>query len=529
MKSPAPRKRYPLHIHIATLFTILILVVATTLAWFGYRQISRLAFDTTETLFGKTADELALQFQAEYRPISTSVRLLSNAPISEARDLDERMQHLSLLAEVIEDEPQVAGFHVGYENGDFFLMIPLKDDDTRAAFSAPDNAFYVINHISHNTLGKNRQVYIFLAEHLEPIGDPVFSLTDFDPRSRPWHQVAKSSKTVQVSSPYMFAFVDKSGITISKLSPRSDSVLAASITLDSLTKTLQKNQVTASSFSLLFNTGEEILSHDTTGIGSPFDDIREKRIPVLNDLPESLIDITHQLTAQPEQVLPFTHDNELWFGSVRELAAQSQSQIRLLIAAPERELLAAAFEARRLSIIVTVLLILLALPIAWFTANQVARPMRLLAREARDIAGFNFDGKVKVDSIMLEVDQLSRSMDMMRSTIGNFFSLISSLSGESDIDRLLDRVTDETMQASSADAAVIYLLDDDETVLRARPARLANGEVLIDTDLPALPLDDSCSNRLIDSFRNQEVAIRKSAKGHPDEHPLQPLQEALSA
>ena len=128
MKNQTSRKRYPLHIHIASLFTILILTVGVTLAWFGYRQISNLAFDTTEILFSKTADELALQFQTEYRPVATSVRLLANSPISEARELEERMLHLPLLAEVINDEPQIAGFHVGYENGDFFLIVPLKDD-----------------------------------------------------------------------------------------------------------------------------------------------------------------------------------------------------------------------------------------------------------------------------------------------------------------------------------------------------------------------------------------------------------------
>jgi HD-GYP domain-containing protein (c-di-GMP phosphodiesterase class II) len=321
--------------------------------------------------------------------------------------------------------------------------------------------------------------------------------------------------------------VDKSGITISKFSPRGDSTVAASVTLDSLTETLQKNQITASTFSLLFNGDEEILSHDTAGIGSPFARISEKRIPVIGDLPESLVDITHRLAAQPGQVIPFTHANERWFGSIRELAAQSRSQIRLLIAAPERELLAAAFEARRTSIIVMVMVILLALPIAWFTANQVSRPMRMLAREARDIAGFDFSQNISARSIVLEVDQLARSMDTMRITIGNFFSLIKSLSGESDIDRLLDRVTDETLQASHADAAVIYLLADNETELNAQSPRLANGEVLADTTLPALTLDGSSRNRLLDSFLNTEVVVEKLGKDQPGEQPLLALTQAL--
>ena len=529
MNKQTRKKRYPLHLHIASLFIILILVVGVTLAWIGYRQISNLAFENTEILFTKTADELVLQFQKDYRPVATSVRLLANAAISEARNLEARMKYMPLLAEIIKDEPQIAGFHVGYANGDFFIMLPLSNDHIRTVFSAPDEAFYVVNHISHVDSGENRQVRIFLAEQLEPVGDAISSTTDFDPRLRPWYQEAESSTIIQVTSPYMFHSLQQIGITISKYSPRGDSTVAADVTLESFAETLQNNQITASTFSLIFNADEEVLSHNTAGIGSPFERIKEKRSPSISDLPKSLVDVTHQLTAQPGQVVSFMHDNERWYGSVRELAVRSRLQIRFLIAAPERELLAAAFEARRTSIIITVLVILLALPIAWFIANQVARPMRMLAREAQDIAGFNFDNNINTDSIILEVEQLSSSMDLMRVTIRNFFSLITSLSGESDIDRLLDRVTDETMQASSADAAVIYLLADDETELNAQPPRLANGEVLTDKILPVLTLDGSSSNRLLDSFLNKEVVVGPLGKGYAGDQPLLPLAEALGA
>jgi len=529
MKQQTHRRRYPIHLHIASLFTILILIVGVALAWISYRQISNLAIDNTEILFTKTADELVLQFQRDYRPVATSVRLLANAAISEARNLEDRMKYAPLLAEVIRDEPQISGFHVGYANGDFFIMLPLSNDQVRAVFSAPDEAFYVVNHISHNDSGENRRVRIFLAEQLEPVGEPIFSTTDFDPRKRPWYQEAQSSEAIQVTSPYLFFSMQKMGVTISKFSPRGKSTVAADVTLENLAETLQSNQITASTFSLIFNASEEVLSHNTRGIDSPFERIKEERSPAIGDLPGSLAEVTRQLSAQPGQIIPFMHENEHWFGSVRELAMQSQLQIRLLIAAPERELLAAAFEARRTSIIVTALVILLALPIAWFSANLVARPMSMLAREARDIAGFNFEENIKIDSMMLEVDQLSRSMDSMRVTIGNFFRLITSLSGESDIDRLLDRVTDETMQASNADAAVIYLLSDDETELHAQPVRLANGAVLTDTSLPALSLDGSSSNRLLDSFLNKEVVIEKLAKDQPCDQPLLPLAEVLEA
>ena len=508
MTNQSLRKRFPIHIHIASLFTLLILTVGITLAWFGYRQISNLAFDNTEILFTRTANELALQFQRDYRPVSTSVRLLANDAISEARDLETRMEHLPLLAEIIKAEPQISGFHVAYADGDFFMLLPLKNDHIRTVFSAPDEALYVVNHISHNENGKNRRVRIFLAEQLEPVGEAAFDDTDFDPRLRPWYQNAESSSIVHITSPYLFHSLQQTGVTISKFSPRGNSTVSADITLESLAETLQRNKITPSTFSLLFNGNEEVLAHDTNGIGFPFDSIEKKRSPVISDLPELLADITRQLVEQSGQVVPFTHNNERWFGSVRELAVRNRLQIRVLIAAPERELLASAFAARRSSILITLLVVLLALPIAWFIANLVARPMRILAREAQGIAGFNFDTKVEVDSIILEVDQLSTSMDRMRITIGNFFRLITSLSGESDIDKLLDRVTDETMQASNADAAVIYLLSDSETELNAQAPRLATGKVMTDKSLPAIVLDGS-SSRLLDSFLKQEVVVEK--------------------
>ena len=153
MTGHSQKKRYPLHIHIATLFTMLILVVGVTLAWFSYRQISSLAFDTTEILFTQTSEELVLQFQKDYRPVATSVRLLANSALSEADSLQERMKHLPLLAEIIRDETQITAFHVGYADGDLIVMAALNNDHIRTVFAAPDAARYVIIHIDHNDDG----------------------------------------------------------------------------------------------------------------------------------------------------------------------------------------------------------------------------------------------------------------------------------------------------------------------------------------------------------------------------------------
>ena len=87
MSNPENKKRFPLHIHIATLFSILVLAIGGILAWVSYRQISDLTFETTETLFIKTVRQLELHYQKEYRPVATSVRLLANSALARAGKL----------------------------------------------------------------------------------------------------------------------------------------------------------------------------------------------------------------------------------------------------------------------------------------------------------------------------------------------------------------------------------------------------------------------------------------------------------
>jgi HD-GYP domain-containing protein (c-di-GMP phosphodiesterase class II) len=529
MLNSAEKKRYPLHIHIASLVTILVLLVGITLAWVSYRQISDLALETTEASFRKTIDLLELQYQKEYRPVATSIRLLASAAIAEANSLEERMQHLPILAEVIRDEPQIAGFQIGYEDGDYFIMRPLNTDHMRSMFEAPEDAVFMIDHIDHHQSGESRQVRIFLAEQLEPIGQAIYSKTGYDPRQRPWYQTLDSAQGLKITSPYLFFFTRKVGITVSRFSERGNSTVAADITLDSFSSVLRQNSVTPSTFSLLFNSDNEVLSYNTAG-GALFGQFTQDAIPRLEDLPISLAEQLQGLSAGEGEVLPFSYDGEQWLGTVREISTKSKLSIKLLTAAPEHELLASAFEARRTSILIIAAVVLLVLPIAWFFANQIARPLRRLAQEARSIADFNFDSALSANSIVSEVNQLSSAMDSMRLTISNFFNLITSLSAESDINRLLDRVTDETLKASGAGAAVIYLLADDETRLVAQPLRLQDGKVLDAEILAAESIDlKDGSNSLVESFNGQNVRVEVLDKGREEDRHLLPLFEAMDA
>ena len=77
--------KFPLNVHIATLFIGLILLMAIVLGWFNYQQNSRVLLSATEKLYGQIAGELGAGLQAIYRPIVGMVDVLADSDIMAAR------------------------------------------------------------------------------------------------------------------------------------------------------------------------------------------------------------------------------------------------------------------------------------------------------------------------------------------------------------------------------------------------------------------------------------------------------------
>src|SRR5690606_33634966 len=131
----------------------------------------------------------------------------------------------------------------------------------------------------------------------------------------------------------------------------------------------------------------------------------------------------------------------------------------LAMAIPEVELLAAAADVRGKSLLMTLLVILIALPVTWFAARAIARPLRQLALEADTIRHFQFSTPVTVNSVIDEVDTLAQTMDGMKGTICRFLDISAAVAGEKDFDRLLAMLLAEPLAVAEADLGGLYLAE----------------------------------------------------------------------
>ena len=454
-----------MHVTISSLFIFLIVALGGSLIWQSHQKTSEMILTSAEQLYDQLAEETQLDFKATYAPAAKVLNLLAFSPLTQTKTQAERSRYLPQLVAALGDESAFNGIQLGYPDGDYFILRPLNTPILRERLSAPKMAAYVVDDIASDGKGRRLWTRWFYSGELQLIrrDDPVE--TRFDPRQRPWYHLAGAQP--RATEPYVFYFSGNVGVTLARRTQAGDVVVAIDITLDRLSQTMASHLMTLDSeVAIVTREGHLLAYHDPTqlvrhGEGGS---LRLARVGELGS--QALVEMMQSLEGEAQsRKLSFGLQQRQWIGRIEPIAENSGLELYLLMASPVDELLSQAFTIRTTLLRMTLGIVLLSIPIVWFIAGRISRPLRKLAAEADSIRRFEFESSIETRSFIHEVDLLASAMDMMKQTINQFVTLINSLAGEKDFDRLLNRITRETMIVGQADAAVLYLIDADETCL----------------------------------------------------------------
>jgi HD-GYP domain-containing protein (c-di-GMP phosphodiesterase class II) len=463
------KRRFPLHIHISLLFIALILLVGGVIGVLGYK-ISRDILETSASeLNSRIGRETESAFTQIVAPAEMATRLLSFDSITEARSLDERLANLGFMREALSNSAALSSLYIGYGNGDFFLVRRILSEPERQFFAAPAQTTYIVQSIEHRD-GAARGRFIFLDAALAPLRSDErrdYAQT-FDPRQRDWYKAARSAQGQIKTPPYVFFSNQKVGITISNRAHKGDAVVGSDILLETLNQSLAGQKVTPGSQVVLANQlGQTIGYEDASKAvkvplspdGKPvLADIADLGSPVL----ARLAPVLRQMNGAQDQTLSLAVGDEKWHAAIQTLRLEGTQPLFLVTAMPDRELMAAAYSQLRQALLVMGLVILLAIPITWTLARNISQPLRQLAHEAEAIRRFEFSQPIKVESLVLEVNELAQIMDSMKRTIRRFIEISTAVAAERDFDRLLPRLLSETISAAEADGGLLYLNDNEK-------------------------------------------------------------------
>jgi len=514
-----PGKKYSLQIAISALCIAITVILGIILSWQSFNKTSEIMLGSADDLYERITQELILDFKATYGSVSGGLRQFRLSPIIQANTFDERIAYLANFKAVLESESSVFAAGIAYKNGDYLGVSWVNSDYVSEKYNAPEDAAFIVLYIkrteSEADFDQGKMYIIYFDEKLNEISRNSGEVSQFDPRLRPWYQQARH--TPHATKPYLFYDSNIVGITAMSKTKEPGVVVVFDITLDNLSKTISKYQLTPSSEVVLINAEGQTFayqqqdkvvvrnSESTTGENLQLANLTQLGSGVLSHISKSI--------EAKEQNYEFDYNGQRWVGSARIVAKPGGVDLYALMLSPVEELLIDAVAIRWQLILIAFIVVFVFIPVIWFAAKKISTPLNVLSQQAEDISRFDFDETPQQVSFIKEVNKLDSAMELMKSTINKFIKLINSLASEQDLDALLKSITQETMLISKSDAALIYLMDEQDDLLKADfLCDKDNSQISID-GLPALSLQDATSiltdskddkNRIIELDKNSE-------------------------
>jgi adenylate cyclase len=192
------------------------------------------------------------------------VGIASQVPELTSPTIKDDPHAMSLTLRMLRIYPQILSLYVGFDDGDFFMMTHIAGENSaelRAALHAPEAAAFANEIISAGANGERSTQWIFLSEDGGIVGRRDPAPADFDPRQRPWYDLAKRSEAVEQSDLYIFAASGEPGFTLSRsFKGATPGVMGADLAAIDLARYLRDQRITATSTTFIFTKSGEVIA-----------------------------------------------------------------------------------------------------------------------------------------------------------------------------------------------------------------------------------------------------------------------------
>lgn len=407
-------------------------------------------------------------------PADATLRLLAFDPIATAASLEQRLRRLPVLMRLLSQNPLLSAVYVGYPDGQFLLVRPLRDAALRVQEGAPDNAAFLLQSIAHEDAGAGLVGrWSFYDAQLRLLETSVRPQYDFDPRVRPWYAQALQTNTQILTAPYVFFTTHEMGVTLSQPSEEGGAVLGLDVALTDLGREIGALRIVQRTEIALLDKDQRVLAYPDMARVLQRDGDQTRMSP-LDELGVASLVAVNALGVQPGESRRFEAQGEEWLGQRQPLQSLRWRNLHLVMAIPTAELLADLNRDLRRQWWLSLALIGLLLPLGWIAGRRVGRSLGGLAAQAQALALFDFRKPQRRVSPVREVRELGLVMDRMSDTIQDFLRITHHISAEPRLDLMLSSVLYELVQTAICTGGAVYLVDASGAGL-VRTARYCDG------------------------------------------------------
>ncbi|MEH6569763.1 MAG: HD domain-containing phosphohydrolase [Halioglobus sp.] len=397
-------KRVTIRVALVTVFAVATALIAVLALGLQYYFGNALARDAASDLYESSAAGAARQLIDVSAQTTNMVNLLAQHPLLENASASEEQRQL--FATVLRQNLLFYGVYVGSQDGNFHELIYLDNgQDAREGLKAMPEDSWVAVTVSGQSENRLRR-YDYYSENFE-LRASRSEPTRFDVTTRPWYRAAQNSDKAQTTQIYKFSQLQAYGQTSSRAVPASTTVVGIDMTLTGISGYLQDQLSESPATSFVF---------DSTGLVFA-SSLRAKEQETLVSVPSTrLIDLANDQSLQ-RKMIDISFVDGPYFAYVTPLLEDNGAQKYFGILVPRKAVVGPLMTKVRLSIGITAAFLFMLLPLSWFFASPIVRPIRQLAAENEKIRVREYDQVVRIDTTIKEVDELSESMVRMSAAI----------------------------------------------------------------------------------------------------------------
>jgi HD-GYP domain-containing protein (c-di-GMP phosphodiesterase class II) len=452
------RKKFSLQFYIITLFTVLIVISGISLGWYSHSQLSQSMLNDGKSLFNKSSVKVITRINNESEHIHTMLKILKALHLTNLTSAEKKINALPVLSEMLKNTQSLSGLFIAYPNSDFFLYKKIPSKAVLKQYSAPENSYFML---TLRQSGKtNHHFYDLQNQLLKIVEDPDYNIKITE---RPWYKIAKSSNKYAITEAYLFHASQEFGVTLAVENKDNGSILGADYTLHNLSNLLQEFRSYPSSKRIVVDPNGQVIAYQDTdkllsknGTFDKFKSVESLGVPVLAH-------VFKHYKGQKGSIL-FSLNGEDWLGEVSSISAKSN--LLLFQVVKTKELLSEAYKLRYKSMLITLLIILATLPIAWYFSRLLTSPISGLTKELEKIKNFDFSQNINSKTPIKEIAELIAVTNSMKETISHFQDLSASLVSKQSYQQLLSKISLECNNIPNSQGIVILLNEKNNCAIK---------------------------------------------------------------
>ncbi|MBY7730257.1 HD domain-containing protein [Vibrio splendidus] len=481
------RRRYPLSIHITSLFLILTTLVGAVLISISYRHSQELLLGTVREISNEHRDKLESVFKQAIAPVITTLNVMAVSPfVSHQTSSTEQESWIASIDIIFKQNTNLVALFYGSNDGEFRIFRPLSTNKQRLENNAPAKATMMVSTI--NLKGENLISYLDGAHKVLSI---VQQESEFNPTTRPWFRNAKPDGTIKLSEPYLFYFLKKNGITLSRRTYEGNHVVGADFTLDSLSSQISQLAYSPQSRLALFDQYFNLLGQHQLDLAipnlSPLGDNNRSNSNIGDnkrsgsEQSQQLFNIPKraQMAALKSSVLaPLISDEEkfnlnlknieynlnTWALTLTPVELTQDVTLYLAEATPHNDLLSDLISMRDKQVAVAIGMLFICFGIVWLVANRLSQPLNTLMQLTDNIARFDFRRTHYPKSMIKEVANLAHSIELMEHTLHDLINLLRDTAGNQEFSILAKNIAHQSYLITKAETIVLFTQSEEKDV-----------------------------------------------------------------